>query len=235
MKKYEFLNRLEVLLQSIPAAEREEALQYYRDYFEDADAENEEEVIASLGTPEDIAYNLKKEFAGSTAAKHTPEDAALINYGRTEEKQSERERQYERQEYNSYAGAPGQPGQPGKSGMSAAVIVLLILASPILLGLFGALFGVVVAVFSVWFAIVVTAAACTIAFFAAAIALLFVGVKCFFVSPIAGMALIGASCICGALTILFLMASVGLIGSVTPAFFKGIGKLFTRRKKEALA
>ena len=39
--------------------EREEAIQYYNDYFDDAGAENESGVIASLGTPEELARTIK--------------------------------------------------------------------------------------------------------------------------------------------------------------------------------
>ena len=42
MRKDEYLNRLEWLLQDIPESDRKEALSYYRDYFEDAGEENEE-------------------------------------------------------------------------------------------------------------------------------------------------------------------------------------------------
>lgn len=45
MNRKEFMERLERLLWNISDSEREEALQYYNDYFDDAGEENEAKVI----------------------------------------------------------------------------------------------------------------------------------------------------------------------------------------------
>ena len=44
MNREEFLSQLERLLYDIPAQEREEALEYYNGYFDDAGKEKEAEV-----------------------------------------------------------------------------------------------------------------------------------------------------------------------------------------------
>lgn len=59
MNRAEFMRRLAELLSDVPPTEREEAIQYYNDYFDDAGAENESGVIASLGTPEELARTIK--------------------------------------------------------------------------------------------------------------------------------------------------------------------------------
>ena len=59
MNKEQFLDELEKLLQDIDSIERDEALNYYRDYFEDAGSEHEQEVIDELGTPEKVAQEQK--------------------------------------------------------------------------------------------------------------------------------------------------------------------------------
>ncbi|MCH5259431.1 MAG: DUF1700 domain-containing protein [Lachnospiraceae bacterium] len=59
MNRAEFMRRLTELLRDVPPMEREEAIQYYNDYFDDAGAENESGVIASLGTPEELARTIK--------------------------------------------------------------------------------------------------------------------------------------------------------------------------------
>ena len=43
-----FMRELEYLLQDVQDEEKDEALQYYRDYFDEAGPENEEQVILSL-------------------------------------------------------------------------------------------------------------------------------------------------------------------------------------------
>lgn len=59
MSRVEFMRRLAELLADVSLAEREEAIQYYNDYFDDAGAENEQSVIASLGSPEELAKTIK--------------------------------------------------------------------------------------------------------------------------------------------------------------------------------
>ncbi len=55
MSRWEFMRQLEELLSDISPAEREEALQYYNDYFNDAGRENEQEVVEALGSPAQVA------------------------------------------------------------------------------------------------------------------------------------------------------------------------------------
>lgn len=59
MNREEFIGRLTELLGEVSPMERDEAIQYYNDYFDDAGAENESSVIASLGTPEELAGSIK--------------------------------------------------------------------------------------------------------------------------------------------------------------------------------
>ncbi len=67
MRKEEYLQKLEQLLYGIPAEDREEALQFYRDYLEDA-GENAGEVLRSLGTPEELAKSIRKDLYGDNEA-----------------------------------------------------------------------------------------------------------------------------------------------------------------------
>lgn len=63
MSKNEFLDRLAWLLADISPEERDAALTYYREYIEDAGAENEEAVLQELGSPEEIAAAIKEDPA----------------------------------------------------------------------------------------------------------------------------------------------------------------------------
>lgn len=118
--------------------EREEALQYYNDYFNDAGAENEQDVIQALGSPEKVAENIKRDLYGT-------------GYGDTE---------YQREQANDKALVEyrqnGSEQSKEKKKMSTPRIVLLVVvcvlaASPVLgvgVGLLGALVGIVVSWFS---------------------------------------------------------------------------------------
>ena len=65
MKKDEFLEQLVYLLQDIPDGDREEAIQYYRDYLEEAGSENEEQTIGEFGSPERVAAIIRADLAGN--------------------------------------------------------------------------------------------------------------------------------------------------------------------------
>ena len=62
MSRWEFMIKLEELLSDISPSEREEALQYYNDYFNDAGRENEQEVIEALGYPARVAENINRDL-----------------------------------------------------------------------------------------------------------------------------------------------------------------------------
>jgi len=82
MNRAGFMSRLEGLLMDVPSLEKDEALQYYNDYFEDAGVENEEAVIRSLGSPESIAENIKAELRGETIPDSAKSgDHAIMKYG----------------------------------------------------------------------------------------------------------------------------------------------------------
>ena len=63
MNKNQFLKKLSKLLKSLPPEEREAALNYYQEYFDEAGPENEQRIISELGSPEKVAAEV---LAGST-------------------------------------------------------------------------------------------------------------------------------------------------------------------------
>lgn len=119
MNKVGFMGQLESLLADVPAAEREEALQYYNDYFEDAGAENEQSVIESLGSPVKVAENIKAELSGeaiptsANAGEHK-----LTKYGQIVPA-GEVQDKTEHANGNTSQGQPGAPGAGGRSFFGA--------------------------------------------------------------------------------------------------------------------
>lgn len=59
MNREEFLRQLNALLAGISAEEREDAIKFYRSYFEEAE-QSDEEVIAELGSPQKVAESILK-------------------------------------------------------------------------------------------------------------------------------------------------------------------------------
>ena len=64
MSRIEFMNELQALLWGISAEEREAAMQYYNDYFDDAGPENEANIIKELGSPQKVAETIKAGLRG---------------------------------------------------------------------------------------------------------------------------------------------------------------------------
>ncbi|MBO4290392.1 MAG: DUF1700 domain-containing protein [Lachnospiraceae bacterium] len=248
MNKVGFMSRLEGLLADIPAAEREEALQYYDDYFEDAGAESEEAVIRTLGSPQSIAENIKAELKGEAVALRAKAgDHALAKYGeliaeagKERESRTVSEETKDRQNVWENINAWGErmdrfPGRRENStaektnGMPswaiAVIIIVLLIAAP---GLLGCLFGVIGALLGIvaaWFAVIIAFGVAAIGCFLGAIALLAVGAAVFAESPIVFIALLGAGMLCGCLGVLSLMLTVWMSSSVTPRLIKRIGSL----------
>ena len=63
MRKEEFFDKLEYLLQDIPDQDREDALDYYRDYLAEAGSGNEAAAFVVLGSPVGVAAFIGADLA----------------------------------------------------------------------------------------------------------------------------------------------------------------------------
>lgn len=63
MTREEYLNELKSSILSLSTDEQAEAIQYYSDYFEEAD--DDEKVMQELGTPDELAKTIIKKFANA--------------------------------------------------------------------------------------------------------------------------------------------------------------------------
>lgn len=101
MNRTEFMSQLAMLLRNVSDGERDEALQYYNDYFDDAGAENEQSVIEALGNPARVAENIRRELLESQRGKSsTAADRAVVEYGKAQ--------------------SDGKPEADGQAGVPAA-------------------------------------------------------------------------------------------------------------------
>ena len=76
MNRNEYMKELQQALNHLPKAEREEALSYYNEYFDDAGPEREAGVMEELGDAKGIAAQIVKEVALKRLAEPKPEKAA---------------------------------------------------------------------------------------------------------------------------------------------------------------
>ena len=75
MNKTTFLAELEKELTGVTPDERVAALQYYKEYFDDAGPEHEADVLAQLGSPQEIAKDIK---ASSGEVWSPPEKEQIV-------------------------------------------------------------------------------------------------------------------------------------------------------------
>ena len=149
MNREEFLSQLERLLYDIPAQEREEALEYYNGYFDDAGKEKEAEVIQELGSPGKVAAIIKADLPEMKQTMKSIRNRVIRMCVLIRKICSKKQIHYH-QEESRY----GQHTQKKRSGLTwGLVIVLVILTSPIWagggLGILGVLFGLIVGVLGI--------------------------------------------------------------------------------------
>ncbi len=235
MNKIDFMRQLEDLLQNISAAEREEALQYYNDYFEEAGIENEQQVIGELGSPAQVAANIRRELFGTGRGEgvntNTPATLNVTYSNHGSENMDDNSSMAGRgasAEYMTETAASAQTSE--KSGFPgwaiALIVILIIFSSPVLLGIAGTLLGILVA----WFALIFSAGVLTVTMLVMFVFFVGLGIAGFFVSPWVGISVIGMGLLFGGIGILALMLTVLMAGIITPAVCRGIGFLFRKKK-----
>ena len=72
MDKEKFLTQLREKLYKVPEEERNNAIKYYEEYFEEAGEENEQSVIESLGSPSEVAAKIMMDLALKETDKENP-------------------------------------------------------------------------------------------------------------------------------------------------------------------
>lgn len=232
MSRWEFMRRLEELLSDISPGEREEALQYYNDYINDAGRENEEEVLRALGSPEQVARSVKEGLGESSDIGEFTENGFA---GRSNVNQNpivkREETKSEDSSSQTYRGETVETTVE-KEKMPAWAVVLIVIGcvilSPVLLGLAGSVFGVICSVIAATLGLIIGVAAAALALLIAGLALVIAGFGGLLTHPLVSIGLIGAGLVCMALSILFVMLEVFLCGICLPGIFKGLAYIFKK-------
>ena len=239
MNRVEFMWQLEHLLMDIPENDRLDAIAYYNDYFDEAGIENEVQVIRELGSPEKVAATIKTDLnsSGNAEAEYTEHgyedgrDGVNINTPATQDVSSHDQKKK-------------------RDFPLALIIILVVFASPILvgigggllgvvLGVLGAIFGIIVAVIVTVFSVAVAMLGCGIACVIAGAACIVVGLMRAVTSGVEGLLFVGVGGIVFALGIVFTILFVWCAFKWLPALFRWtidlIQRLFSRRERRSKA
>ena len=244
MRKEEFLERLEMLLSDISEEEREEAMAFYRSYFEDAGIGNEARIIEELESPENVAETIKRDLGMVTVTTQESEfyqekqEHHNDAYAKDQQESDTYYRWTENQNNNQYGNytdsqTSQQEGEK-KSWLVPLLIVIAVFTFPtwfgLLAGIVGTVFGLSVALIAVTFAMFVLG----VVFVGLGIAML-AGLGSAIVSIPVGLAFVGSGLLILALALLLLLACVAVFGTFMPWACKGIINLCKKpfAKKEA--
>ncbi len=247
MIKLEFMNELESLLLDIPLEEREEALRYYNGYFEDAGEDHEQEIIAELGSPKQVADIIKTDLLSNTAERDnrgyftengyketiTRDDQfEIVGAGNTgkessgsyEQAKNTNQSQANSQSNNNTYNNTTQGAAYKRNTNTGTIVLILILAFtiglPFTLSFIGIAIGLVATVIGLIFG-----------FGAAGIALICAGIALFIAglvqmsAPLIGMAFVGGGLVVFGIGMLLTMACAALCKTVLPAMVRGFVNL----------
>lgn len=242
MSMEEFMERLEYLLSDIPEEEKADAIEYYRNYLEEAGPESEKEVISNFGSPERIAAIIRTEISGNLKdggefTEKGYEDERFKDPNYQVAKRYDLPEASENMEDRGKAESGNKKEEPREAGRRARLIVwilLLVAASPMLLGIGGGLLGLVGGLFGVLIAVVVVVGALTLAFLAAGIALIVAGFVSTVIHPLGGLLVLGAGVLILGIGFLGLALSGLFYGRFIPFLFEScvnlIQNLFRKRR-----
>lgn len=227
MNRKQFMEQLERLLSDISEAERQEALEYYEGYFDDAGPENEGEVIRELGNPGKVAAIIKadlqensEDYGEYTENGEMPDQYTEITVrgdGQEEEPHDTGSAE-NRRKSRAQRGYHAEKKQ-NKAGIILALIVL-VFAAPLIKGLFGGALGILVTLALLPFLLTFFAGAGSIILVIGAVACIAVGIAMVVSLPSAGILTIGIGFLMMALGLLLLALTVWFTGKILPAILR---------------
>lgn len=226
MSRREFMEELENMLGNIQDAEREEALQYYNDYFDEAGSDNEEQVIMELGTPAKVAAIIKTSLqenvneSGEFTETGYTDPRFKINYEVIDNKESNNNSS--NNNYNKTANRERTYAKETSGGKIALIIILCILALPVAVPILGTIFGLILAILGVAFSALVAVAALAIALPIAGVVVFGVGVVTLFSTPTVGVFSCGVGLLLLGVGILLVLLTGIICGQFFPWLIRGI-------------
>ena len=224
MNRVEFMSQLERLLCNIPDNDRQDAVAYYNDYFDEAGPENEARVIRELGSPGRVAATI---------------EADLRNGGNGQAEYKEHGYQDGKGDLNPPSKKEGTSGNAKQKRNLpwSLIIILIIFASPILLGVGGGILGGIVGILGGFVGIIIALLASCVALLVSGAVCLVVGVVRTFMSPVDGLALVAVGSILLALGLLLLILFGWCAFKWLPALFRwivnGCQELFHRGERRS--
>lgn len=232
MNRDEFMAQLARLLVDLPEAERMEAIRYYNDYFDEAGPENEGKVIQELGSPGKVAASIKANLQGTGQGEFTEKGYKETTGACGDEKTGETgAKGYQGGSgWQSQGAGNGYGVQPRRRGAGswALLIIVLIFASPVILGVGGGLLGGALGILAALLGVVIACLAGGVGLAVGGVALIVKGIFKLFTYPALGITGLGAGLICIAVGILCLMFFIWFAFRILPRVFRAVVNFVSR-------
>ncbi len=232
MNRREFMEQLRRLLYDIPVKDREEALEYYEGYFDDAGVENEASVIRELGSPGRIAAEIKAGLnSDPNAGEYTD-----TGYHNTQAGNSETDSGYRPARYGQ-ASQRNRPKKKMDSGVKTLLIIAFaVISFPIWGGLLGVVFSLVMGIVGILLGLLVGTLFGGIGIAIVSVVLAVVGITNMATSFSLGLAMLGMGMVLLALGIVLLVGFGWLVSKAIPALVRFMidlfHKVFHRNRRE---
>ncbi|MDR1712731.1 MAG: DUF1700 domain-containing protein [Coriobacteriales bacterium] len=200
MDRNTYLQQLEAALASLPANERQDALAFYAEYLDDAGPQGLAAALESLGSPSQLAAQIKAESAirGLSAPPAIPQPQPQV------------------------ATVAPQPVKQASPWKTVWIVILAIFAIPVGIPLLIVLAAVIFAVLAVLFAVLIALAATVVGIFAGGILSIVAGFILLFSSFATGLFYMGSGLLVLGLALLF----GWLFWKLGGLLIKGVAKLF---------
>ena len=233
MNRREFMEQLRRLLYDIPAKDREEALEYYEGYFDDAGAENEASVIRELGSPGRIAAEIKAGLnSDPNAGEYTD-----TGYHNTQAGNGETDSSYKPARYGQNSQKKRRQKKEMDSGVKTLLIIALaVISFPIWGGLLGVVFSFVMGIVGILLGLLAGTLFGGIGIAIVSVVLAVVGITNMATSFSLGLAMLGMGMALLALGIVLLVGFGWLVSKAIPALVRFLidlfHKVFHRNRRE---
>ena len=244
MTKETYLQELRKGLKILPQYDRDEAVEFYEEYFDEAGIENEAKVIEELGEPKILAKKIlvdvvdrkyEETMAAANADNSSSNAMAAVPAPAASGFDNNAAYGTQAQTLPPVQPQPQVQEEKKKDQPSALKTLLIVLAAifalPLSPVIFALLIVVCVLVF-VAFIVFISFLIAGISMLVAAIGTIVFGIIALFMKPLAGMVILGSGLTVFGLGIFFTIGALALIRVTAHGLAKGLGRIVHKRNKK---
>ncbi len=253
MNKETYLQELQKALKILPQYDREEAIEFYREYFDEAGEENEAKVISELGEPKALAKKIlidvvdkkyeityadeKSNTVAAPAAIPVPAPAQTqyADPAMADAAQGVPQANYQPRPAPQAAYQPKPQAERPKEKTSSLKTLGIVLAaifalplSPVVFALLIVACVLIMVTYIVLIALIIAAGACIFAGFASII----FGIVALFMNPIAGMVILGSGLISFGIGVFMMIGCVALFRLTGIGLSRLFGRIVHKKNRK---